>query len=89
LSRREIRAFSLVALFFGFGISYLGATTSCACPEQTVGQPLPFNWLMAEVDAGLVVIILSTIGFAFSFLKKETTASESGGTDHSMSRAGP
>jgi hypothetical protein len=69
LSRREIRAFSVIGLLFGVGIAYFGATTSCACPAQIVGQPTPFNWLKVEVEAGLIIIIVSAVGLIFSFLK--------------------
>jgi hypothetical protein len=76
MSRREVRAFSAIGLVFGVGMVYFGATTSCACPAQIVGQPTPFNWLMAEVNAGLVVILVSAIGLVFSFRKPKTTQSE-------------
>jgi len=33
---------------------------------------------MAEVDAGVVIIILSIVGLAFSFLKREPPTSEAG-----------
>lgn len=72
LSRREVRVFSVIGLLFGVGTLYIGATSSCACAEQTVGQPLPFNWLMAEVDAGVAIITLSIIGLVFSLLKRKT-----------------
>jgi hypothetical protein len=61
-----------ICLLIGVGIFYLGATGSCGCPEQTVGQPAPFNQFQAEVDAGLVIILISAIGLVFSFFEKIT-----------------
>jgi hypothetical protein len=78
LSRREIRVLSVIGLLFGVGTLYIGATGSCACGEQTVGEPLPFNEFMAEVNAGLVIIILSIIGLVFSSLKRKGPPSEAG-----------
>jgi hypothetical protein len=75
LSRLEIRIVLAICLLMGVGIFYLGATGSCGCPEQTVGQPAPFNQFQAEVDAGLVIILISIIGLAFSFFKRKTTQS--------------
>lgn len=78
MKSRKIRVLSVIGLLFGVGTLYIGATGSCACVEQTIGQPLPFNWFMAEVNAGLVIIILSIIGLVFSFLKRKTAPTEAG-----------
>jgi hypothetical protein len=58
---------SAIGLLFGAALVYVGATTSCLCAAQIAGQPAPFNWLRAEVDAGLAAIVVSAIGLAFSF----------------------
>ena len=53
-------------------MAYFGATTNCTCPEQIVGEQTPFNWLVVELDAGLVIILVSAIGLVFSFRKADT-----------------
>jgi hypothetical protein len=69
LSDRALGILSVIGLLFGVAMVYFGATTSCLCAVQIVGQPTPFNWLRAEVEAGLAVIIVSAIGLALSFRK--------------------
>ena len=73
LSRQEIRILCAIGLLIGIGTLYTGETGSCDCPAQIVGQPLPFNQFMAEVNIGLILIIVSLIGLAFSFRKSKTT----------------
>lgn len=76
---REVRVALVLAMLIGVAILYLGATGSCACPAQLVGQPALFNQFQAEVAVGLVIIIASVIGLALSsFYTKRRGTAQSG-----------
>ena len=69
---REIRIFSVLGLIFGAVATSYGLMTACECPVQLVGQPLDCSCaqsLSLFTVIGVLVIIVSAIGLAFSFLK--------------------
>ena len=67
MGNRGFKVLSVLGLLFGIGTVYLGETGNCACPAHVAGQPAPFNQFQAEVELGVVIIVVSAIGMAFSF----------------------
>jgi hypothetical protein len=72
LSNEDIKALSVLGLLFGVGLVYFGVTGSCACPASVVGKPAPFNQFQGEIAIGVIAIIVSIVGAAFSFRKPKT-----------------